>query len=219
MPFTSRSRECAHPRPFGVSVRLDGLERSSQANDPADVVGPASAVTFLPAPVDDRADRRGLAYDEHPHAPWTAQLVGAHGHEVGAGGRGTQIEVRRRLHRVGMHERARRTSGHRLDDGVERLEHAHLVVGEHHRDQRHIGVEQAVERVQVDHALGVDPKHPKLNWLDASEPGGGPCDRLTRREHRCMLDRRAHDRAGRQSCLQSCGKRSDDGQAVGLTAT
>ena len=51
------------------------------------------------------------------------------------GRRATDVEPRDGLHRVGVHQRARRAVAHPGDDLVERLDRADLVVDEHHRHE------------------------------------------------------------------------------------
>ena len=98
-----------------------------------------------------------------------------------------------------MQHRFGRLVAHHSRDRVERLDRADLVVGQHHRDDRHVGPELVGKQAHVDDAVGPDRGYVAAHGR-------------ARMQHRMVLDGSA-DRpsAARRVC-------PDDRQVVGLGA-
>ena len=95
-----------------------------------------------------------------------------------------------------------------VDDGVERLDGADLVVHQHHRDDRRRRVERGGQPVEVDDPVHADADVDDVVSLDGEEVGS--------RQDPLVLERRGHDPAPARAPRRV--GRADDGEVVGLRA-
>ena len=174
-PSASRSRERPQPADASAARATAPASRRAAASPtaPSHVVGAAAPLALLTPAVQQRCHRHALAHHQRADALGAAELVGAHRHEVESGCQLRQIEGGGRLHRIGVEHGLGRVPAHQLCDLVQGLDRAHLVVGRHHRDQRHLGPDNVGHRVEVDGAPCVDRRHPALLGIapDAAAAG------------------------------------------------
>ena len=140
-PSASRSRRRADPR-HGSRPAAAAAARSAAAMPtmPATLWVPLRRSRSWPPPSSSGASGVPSRTTRAPDALRSAELVGADGDEVGAG---DDRGARRARGTPGPRRCARRRRGarraHQLGDLGQRLDRADLVVGQHHRDERHVG--------------------------------------------------------------------------------
>ena len=128
--------------------------------------------------------------------------------------RGGEVDRDRadRLHGVGVDRDA--VGGRDRDDLVDRLQRADLVVGPHHRDQRHrvgVALDRRPQRVDVEPAALVDGQQLDLGALVLGEP-------VERVEHRVVLDRGREDPGAPRVGVAPGPVDALEGEVVGLGA-
>ncbi len=80
-----------------------------------------------------------------------------------------EIEPARRLHSIGVQQRARRRPAHDRGSSLEVVDRADFVVHRHHRDDRHVAIDRGVELIEVSSAVTVDPDDSSVVTLDDVE--------------------------------------------------
>ena len=195
-PVDQPVAELGEPDQLGVPLRIGEFQRCGHRNDAGGVVRTAAALALLTATDDQRVDSGTAALDEHADALGSAELVGAQRQQIDVGGDRTQVEPTGRLHRVGVHERARCVTADDAGHRGEVVDGAHLVVDRHHTDHRSrtIAGRQLIERpgevVEVDATCRVDTDDCTTMML---EPPRAPRDvrrPSTRRRRPCWSPRR-----------------------------
>ena len=184
----------------GRSATVAAHGRAAMATMPATLCVPLRRSRSWPPPRMSGSSSTSPAHDEGADALGAAELVGADADAVGDGG----ARRRRRARRTPAPRRcAGRRAGARSRTSVghrgEGLHGADLVVGQHDRHDRHVGVERVGQRVEVDAPGAVDAD-------DAS------ADVLDRVQHGVVLDGAAH------RAPAVAAHRAEDGEVVGLGA-
>ena len=102
-PIAQRRNADRLGRPLGIG----GDQRNSHRDDPGDVVGATAPLAFLAAADDQRIDDSALADRQDADALGAAELVRAEREQVDVWPHLPQVEPVRRLHGVGVEQRAR----------------------------------------------------------------------------------------------------------------
>ncbi len=155
-----------------------------QTDRPGDVLGAGAAVALLGATLLLRQDVRAVPDIERSDALRPLELVRPERDEVCPERLDIDVDVRCRLDRVDVEDEALARS-HPGGDLGDRLDRAHLVVGEHDRDEDRLVVERRLELVGVHPAVAVDRQ---LDDLEAEL-----LEVAQRVPDRVVLDRRGHD--------------------------
>ena len=128
--------------------------RGAEAGDAGKIFRARAQAFLLAAAHDLGRQRRAIAHDQRAGALRPAQLVARQGHVIAQ--RSVEIDLARRRHRIDQQQGA--GLANKARDFGNRLDHAGLVVGRHHRDQ---GAALAFaqhhpQRFGIDHAFGGD---------------------------------------------------------------
>ena len=179
----------AHGKP--IDRRLGG---GAEARDPSDVLRPGTTVELLAATPAIWHQRRAAPHEKRSDTRRTTKLVSREADKVDAKAVNVDRCLAHSLNRVAVHERPCATR--KTYDLANRLQHAGLVVGEHHRYERRRsrGCKHAFENREIDDAIAVHRNSLRIGTSPA---------------HAVVLDSRC-DHAG---CL--CARKC---QGVGLGA-
>src|ERR1039458_8738864 len=113
----------------------------------APLFGSGAAAALMAAAHQQRLQRRSAADEERADALGSVHLVGADGAEMAAEAAHVQRNLASALHGVNVKEGASRLGD--LANLFDRLQHAGLVVGQHHADQSRLWAKRALNRSRI----------------------------------------------------------------------
>ena len=161
-----------HARPLGR--QLAGADSSAAAPKPTmpghvQRAGTQSALLAAAGEERRQLDPRRAPHVERADALRPVHLVRGDRDQVGAGRFDVERHLTDRLHGVGVQPHAARPAG--PGEGGERLEHADLVVGRHHRRQHRLVGERRREAIRIDQAVAFHRQHRHAAALVARAAG------------------------------------------------
>ena len=200
--------------PLGVlRLRLDGrLDGRGERRDARGVERAAADVALLAAAVPERGHGDLASDDQRSHAVRSPDLVAGERHRVDAGAGEVDRDRADRLHGVGVDRDA--VGGGEGDHLVDRLQRADLVVGPHHRHQRHrvrVALDRRPQGVDVEPATLVDGQQLHPGALVLGEP-------VERVEHGVVLHRGREDPGAAGVGVAAGPVDALEGEVVGLGA-
>ena len=122
-----------HARAIIFQIRAGQRTSGAEPDNTGDVLGAGAPALFLPATVQQRREFHRLVHDQRAYAFRSVELVRRERHELHAARRKINLDLARRLHRVGVQHAA--VCAHLRGQRGNILNHAGLVVGPHHGNQ------------------------------------------------------------------------------------
>ena len=169
-----------HGRPL---VRGE-IEGGGQRDGACHVLRAGTPVALLLAPVLLGQDVGSVAEEQRADALRALELVGGDRHEVSPERANVKLHIRSGLHGIDVEQHAT-VAADLFGDLGDRLDRAHLVVGEHDRDQDRAVGDRRVQLVRVNPPVAIhrqlDDLEPELLEIAQRMPDG------------VVLDRRGHD--------------------------
>ena len=191
----------------------------AKAGNGGDILGSRAQAALLAAALDQRlGDMDIAAADQRAGALRAAELVRGKAHQIGAQLADIAIDPARR---PAPRRHAARRWRHARSSAIsrDRLDHAGLVVGEHHRDQRTLGPSNGASKsMKIDHAVAGHRQF--LDRIGGKPPAAAHRRMLDRRDKQPVAQRLAPADLDRRASAPACWLRwrRGEGDVLGLGA-